>query len=257
MPRPIFLFFLHAWYNLISTLDANGHTTLMNYGYADGKSERKDADGKRLDTRLRLYEEITDGYLLRSQTILEVGSGRGGGAAHLAKRYHPALYVGMDFSNKAISFCTEQYRGIPNLTFTHGNAEAMPFPARSFSLILNVESSHGYPHPEKFFGEVSRVLTKEGVFLYTDFRKPGELPLWERQLHAAGFVIKKHIDITQNVLRALDEDHDKKKALIDSHVPYGFRRIFYNFAGTRGSSIYNEFAEGKLTYRRFVLTLKK
>ena len=52
--------------------------------------------------------------------------------------------------------------------FEVGDAEHLPLEDGTFDVVTNVESSHTYPNLRAFLTEVRRVLTKGGLFLYTD-----------------------------------------------------------------------------------------
>jgi SAM-dependent methyltransferase len=49
-----------------------------------------------------------------------------------------------------------------------GDAEALPFADAEFDVVLNIESSHNYPHLEKFFAEAVRVLKPGGYLVHAD-----------------------------------------------------------------------------------------
>lgn len=82
---------------------------------------------------------------------------------------HPELVqtTGLD---KVISF-------EKNKDIIQGNAEHLPFPARSFDIVLNVESSHLYTNINKFLEEVYRVLKPDGYFCWADLRQKNEVDL--------------------------------------------------------------------------------
>jgi SAM-dependent methyltransferase len=49
-----------------------------------------------------------------------------------------------------------------------GDAEALPFADAEFDAVLNIESSHNYPHLERFFAEAVRVLKPGGYLVHAD-----------------------------------------------------------------------------------------
>ena len=53
--------------------------------------------------------------------------------------------------------------------------------------------------------------------------------------------------------RALDADNDRKSALIHQLIPRPLIASFADFAGMRGSVIYEGFRTGRFTYRAFRL----
>ena len=71
---------------------------------------------------------------------------------------------------------------MPGLDFIEGNAEHLPFPDESFDAVINIESSHTYPHFSRFLTEVARVLRPGGHFLYTDVRNTPDIAAWQAAL---------------------------------------------------------------------------
>ncbi|HII43378.1 TPA: class I SAM-dependent methyltransferase, partial [Candidatus Thalassarchaeaceae archaeon] len=59
---------------------------------------------------------------MREKQVLEVGSGRGGGASWIAKTHTPAKLTGVDFSAEAVGHCKRWYSAQTNLQFIEGNA---------------------------------------------------------------------------------------------------------------------------------------
>ena len=60
-------------------------------------------------------------------------------------------------------------------------------------------------------------------------------------------------EITQNVLAALDADNHRKMQIIQETVPKVLVKSFLDFAGMKGSSVYEYFRTGGLQYLQFVL----
>ncbi len=91
-------FFWRQWYDLLSKYRFGG-TTFLNYGYAF-----TEADGHplTLDTRdemnrypIQIYHHVTAKVDLNGCDVLEVASGRGGGAAYIMKYLKPRSLVGI------------------------------------------------------------------------------------------------------------------------------------------------------------------
>src|SRR5207302_191357 len=117
----------------------------------------------------------------------------------------------------------------------------LPFEDESVDAILNVESSHCYGSLPAFFGEVCRVLKPGGVFLYADLHASENLEDWRARLLRSGMQLGAETDITSNVLAALDLDHNRKSELIRRLIPGPLLDSFGDFAGLRGSTIYEGF----------------
>jgi SAM-dependent methyltransferase len=158
--------------------------------------------------------------------------------------------TGVDLSGDAITFCRKTHNA-PGLDFRIADAEQLPFADSAFDVVVNVESSHCYPNLQTFFREVHRVLKPQGRFLYADLRERDGIAEWENSLRASGFSLLREEDITDQVLSALDQDNDRKTKLIDSLVPAVLRSSFQDFAGIKGSRIYEGFRTGSLRYLRF------
>ena len=190
--------------------------------------------------------------MLENKEVLEVGSGRGGGASWIAKTMKPSSLIGLDFSREAVSLCNKWYDQ-ENLDFREGNAQDLPFQKNSFDVVYNVESSHCYGDMSKFVSEVFRVLKNGGNFCWTDFRDEETMKKTEKMFTNSGFSIASKKEITQEVIQALDMINDTKKERISKLVPRTIRRSFETFAGVQGTPVYESFKSGKLRYYRYQL----
>lgn len=221
----------------------------MNYGYAfDDPSMRPNlnSDDELERYCAQLYHVVAGQIDLTGKRVLDVGSGRGGGASHVHRYLNPAETIGLDQAETAVSFCNDLYKDVAGLSFTAGDAMDLPFEAASFDAVTNVESSHCYPDRAQFFREVHRVLKSGGSFLYTDFFPAGQRAC--DQLKQAGFELLETTDITDNVLYGLDVDHARREKEIHSRFPFGMRKAICLWAGTRDSWIYRDFADRKRDY---------
>lgn len=244
------------WYEYISSLDTGTDMLFMNYGFAP-----LDPTAKKLALRpadeghrysIQLYHHLASAVDLTGLDVLEIGSGRGGGASYLSRYFQPRSLTGVDITASAVEFCRRHHK-VTGLFFEQDNAEALQFPAESFDVVLNVESSNCYPNIENFFSEVTRVLRPGGTFLYTDLRKAEELPRWRAQLAGMGLELIQEENITANVIKALELDDARKRQLIERRAPKLIRKPFYEFAGMKGSDyVYGPLRRGEKVYLNFV-----
>jgi ubiquinone/menaquinone biosynthesis C-methylase UbiE len=240
------------WFNHISTYNSGRHLLFMNYGYASDQPLTLLPEDEEHRYSIQLYHHVAAAADLQGAQVLEVGSGRGGGASYICRYLGPQAVVAVDLAPNAIDFCHRHYQ-LPNLIFEQADAENLPYPDNTFDALLNVESSICYQNPDRFFAEVERVLRPGGHFLYADIRNEEEIDAWSAQLDALNLVKLDEEDITPNVLRALDQDHARRKQLINKHVPWLLRSTFNEFAGLQGSRFfYGAFAEGKKIYKRYL-----
>ena len=228
----------------------------MNYGYT--------AVGPHTDTLelpaseeadrycIQLYERVAGAVDLRGSDVLEVGSGRGGGAWYMKRYLGPATVVGADLSRRAVRLCN-RYRAIPGLRYVHGDALSLPFPDGSFDAVVNVESSHCYPSMDAFLVEVHRVLRSGGHFLFADFRRSENIRRLEDELARCPLDVVDEEEITANVVAALERDSDRKLQLIRQVVPRWLQGRFARFAAIEGSQTHEGFRVGRTHYLRYVL----
>jgi ubiquinone/menaquinone biosynthesis C-methylase UbiE len=244
-----------SWYQFLSFMDRRVHMRYMNYGYtpldpAEPSVELGPEDAKDRYF-IQLYHRVAGAIDLTGKEVVEVGSGRGGGAAFVARYLRPKSLIGMDFADRAVAFCRRSYH-IDGLSFTVGDAEQMPFADASFDVVLNVESSHCYPHMDRFVREAARILRPGGSLLFADMRHRETIDSVREEFRKAGFEIVEDQEITPNVLRALELDDERKRGLIRREVPMIFRPMFRCFAGMAGTESHQAFANGEWVYWRFV-----
>ena len=247
--------FWKKWYDCLARRKPELDLKLMNYGYSD-KDYHPTLDNIDEPDRypIQLYHYVATQVSLTGKKVLEVGSGRGGGASYVARYLHPKSMVGIDISEYAVTLCNKIH-DVPNLCFQVGDSESIPFPNDHFDAVINVESSHCYGSMEEFLKEVRRVLKPGGHFLYCDLRPTEKLNELKKELLGSGMRIIQETDITENITLALDLLSVKRKELIDTNVPILLRNPIETFAGIRGTRIYNAFHDGTASY--ICATLKK
>ncbi|MEO7273968.1 MAG: class I SAM-dependent methyltransferase [Vicinamibacterales bacterium] len=243
-------------YDLVNAGVGQTSSQFTNYGYAAARGQ-VDPDGVVDDRRYdylsrQLYERLVGPTSLKGKDVLEVGCGRGGGASYISEHFGPTTMTGVDLSEKAIKCCRRRYRR-PGLQFVRGAAESLPFPDGCFDVVINVESSHTYPSMPTFLGEVTRVLRPDGLFLIADFRRRVEMPTLRAHFAAAGLTVRRHDNITANVVFALDLTSATKIEMTPKPIPKRRRLFLENFAAVQGSEMYRSFVCGELEYWCFVV----
>ena len=243
------------WYQRISKAHNKVDFRFMNYGFVDEDVPVLDLVDEPYRLFIQLYHMNIRDVDLNNKQVLEVGSGRGGGASWIAKSKSPSSLIGVDFSKEAVTLCNDWYEQ-ENLNFIEGNAQDLPFDADSFDIVYNVESSHCYGDINKFVSEVFRVLRKDGYFCWTDFRDEETMKKTEEIFQNVGFSVASKKEITDEVVDALDMINDAKKERITELVPRTIRRSFETFAGVQGTPVYDSFKSGKLKYYRYQMVKK-
>lgn len=178
-------------------------STFINWGYAPKIEQPGSLQGIN-QSSIRLLHEIIGGLDVSGKDILEIGCGRGGNVSELCKSYGTRSVVGIDLTPSNIQFCQRNNR-YEQAYYCIGDAEQLPVQTESCDIVLNIESSHLYPHIELFFAETYRVLKPGGLFLYADIMSASDVPRYEDQWKRLGFRTAMIRDITGNVLQSGDD----------------------------------------------------
>ncbi len=256
LPKPLRKPLWQWWHNRMNKIDDNNQANFLNYGYENlnGGPKLELKDGDESDRYcIQLYDHTVNKADLKGKNVLEVGSGRGGGASYITRYYNPKSYTGMDITPKSIDFCNKHYKDVDGLNFKCGNAEKLPFEDNSFDYVVNVESARCYNNQQAFFNEVYRVLKADGKLLLADMVYPKEMEGLRNMLETAGFKTTHEDNISKNVVKALEKDSARRENLIDTKAPKFMRSSFKTFAGTVGTTRYNNFATGVFQYWSFIL----
>src|SRR6266481_9140280 len=144
---------IRSWYQMLVVLDREREISFMNYGYADidpsAKQLQRSDSGDKNRFCIQLYHHVAAAVDLKGKEVVEVGSGRGGGASYIARYLKPNSMRGIDLSDKAVDFCNTHY-STAGLSFTQGDAENLPLQDATVDAVVNLESSHCYGSMEKF-----------------------------------------------------------------------------------------------------------
>lgn len=244
------------WHKLLIRFDKDSTVNFMNYGYAGLNGDSKIKLSKRDEINrycIQLYDSVVNHIKLTDKKIIEIGSGRGGGADYISRYYKPKVYTGIDISSGVINFCNKFYQ-VPGLSFLQGKAEKIPAPDSSYDALINIESARCYSNIESFFKEVHRVLIPKGFFLFADMIEKKDVLNIKNKLLKNGFQIQKEINITKNVALGLELDTKRRESLIQKKIPGSLQSSFASFAGTKGTQRFNSFINGKFEYWNFVLS---
>jgi len=244
-----------SWYTYLGSKVISPDLRFMNYGYFSNDFHptlsMKDESER---YPIHLYHYLCSKIELENLNILEVGSGRGGGADYISRIFKPKKVAAVDISKSAIELCNKFYNR-QNLEFVCGDSEDLPFDKESFDVVLNVESSHCYPSFDNFLKEVARVLKPSSYFLFTDFRPSNDLESLNKSINNYFDVYSKE-EITTNVISALDLMSEKRAKQIENFLPSFLSHISLSFAGVKGSDLYESFVKKDLRYYMYVLKPK-
>jgi SAM-dependent methyltransferase len=236
--------------------DGTAGSAFLNYGYAPLEPPHRtidlEPDQERNRNSLQHYHRIAGAVDLAGKDVLEVGCGRGGGASFVFDRLKPATMVGVDLSDRAIADCNATFAR-PGLTYEAGDAEKLRFDEGSFDAVVNVESSHCYPNPDRFFNEVHRVLRPGGHLLFADLRAgQADLDTLRDQITGSGLRIVEEEDVTPNVVKSLELDSPARRIEIAEAAPKALQAQVLNFAAVEGTEVFEGLKNRDVLYTRFV-----
>jgi SAM-dependent methyltransferase len=213
-PRLRRLIWHHA-YEHLNRLFARTDWHFLSYGYVspDGAPIPLALDAEDEPDRpfVQLYHHVARSAgenALVGRDVLEVSSGRGGGAAFMAKYMGSRLVIGMDRAEHAVRYSVSRHRRT-NLAYCAGDAEALPFADARFDVVVNIESSHCYGSMVTFLREVRRVLRPGGAFGWADVRDTHERAALDAAFREAALPPELTEDITANVLASLDQTNGR------------------------------------------------
>ena len=253
---PLKIRFWKGWYNLLARKFPQPDLTFMNYGYSYEAEQLPPpaitCEDEANRYYMQLYHRVIGGVEVAGKSVVEVGSGRGGGARFVMMDKQPRAYIGIDLSAEAVRFCRESHP-LTGLTFQQGEAEKTGLKAGCADVALNVESSHCYPSRSRFFAEVLRILRPGGAFVWADMVPATEIAELNQTFIAIGFEIVEKNDITSGVITALDCVSADRSQMIGRLAPFYLRKALLLFAGTPGTVVYERLKSGELKYLRYQL----
>ena len=242
-------------YEILSRYIRSSEWHFMNYGYYPKSCENGSGICPTTPQRfpMQMYHYLPTKAPVEGKVLLEVGSGRGGGARYITQSLKPSSYTGMDIASNAVKLANKIHI-VPNLRFIQGSAESIPFADNSVDIVLNVESCHGYGSVPKFLSEARRVLAPGGHLLLVDFRNsPENMKIFKEQLIESGLECIEEENISENVVAAIEAEDSAKNEMIRKLVPERWHKLFCQFAGTVGSPFHETLRGGSRQYYRFVM----
>lgn len=161
-----------------------------------GKIQNKEWSGERLETFV--FTDTTVEHLHRYSLALEFASGKkvldlacgeGYGTNLIADKCEHI--TGVDLDNSTITKASEKYTK-PNITFTIGNAEKLPFENNIFDLIVSYETIEHVANYKQVVSEIKRVLKSDGLLIIST---PNKLNFSDKNNHKNAFHIKEFYEL--------------------------------------------------------------
>jgi ubiquinone/menaquinone biosynthesis C-methylase UbiE len=126
-----------------------------------------------------LVRKVAD-LLARSapRAVLEAGCGTGLFSIGLAASFSRSRFLGLDRSPGMIAIGRRQAtrRGLKNLSFQTGDAQALPFPGATFDAVVAAGLFPNLNQPAVALREFARVLGAEGQLIIVEFDRRSMTP---------------------------------------------------------------------------------
>lgn len=240
---------IQRFYDAVARRDAR---PFLNYGFADPVQPTDETAITELSAVCRRLYEVVLMPFPDANRAIEIGCGRGGGAAFLLDARPQLHYVGLDLSAEHVRVCRDRFDGGRSAHFIQADATRLPVADASFDAAFSVEAVHHFEPADRFYREVARVVRPGGWFLLAGLWRPGQEPA--DALGTLGFRVIERADITPNVVASLAHTSDQRKRLIESlDLPARFHPLLLSWAGVRGYGAYESLASGALVYVRYRL----
>lgn len=130
--------------------------------------------GKWMRNISKSFVTVAKKWRITKGKVLDVGTGTGLLAIGFAKNLPDIQVTGLDLSEVALEVAQEnvQKSEVPlAISFERGDAEDMPFCNNTFDLVISSNTLHLVQNPVNMFNEIERVLTPQGKFFISDFRR--------------------------------------------------------------------------------------
>jgi ubiquinone/menaquinone biosynthesis C-methylase UbiE len=239
----------------MSQKDTVKTTNFMNYGFKNLSADEDINllhDDEKNRYFIQLYDHVISKVDLYYKDILEVSSGRGGGASYINRYYAPKTYTGIESSKNLVNFCNSYYSE-PGLSFIKASEKDIPFENESFDVVINIGNARFYDDLPQFLNEVYRVLRKNALFVFADFIEKNQLETVKHNLRMAGFTIEHKCDISKNIAAFIQDENIHEYKFQKEGIPGFMKKAFSPFIKTNDSVSSESLLNGKELYMNFVL----
>lgn len=143
---------------------------------------------------------------LKGKDVIEVGMGKGLGAAYLSQAFGPKSVEGIDLSEGHIALARSYFPNSGGLQFTQGHAEHLQHASNSKDFVFDLDNAQMYKDPNKAISEAFRVLKPGGKYVFASALPVGR-PLAEKEkdFRQAGFRVEHAEDATSKVIASRDQ----------------------------------------------------
>lgn len=164
----------------------------LSDGYYDGIAEGYDSlhMAEQLQKMTEIIAAMGPDIPKKKETLLDVGCGTG-----ISTSVWVCDCTGIDPSPELIKKAQQKFAGQQNKRFMVGNAEELPFPDKSFDVVISITAIHNFSDVKKGIIEMKRV--GKDRFVFSVLRKAKQIE-----------DIQKYIMISFRVKRIIMEEKD-------------------------------------------------
>jgi ubiquinone/menaquinone biosynthesis C-methylase UbiE len=182
--------------------------TFMNFGYNDPFDQPNDSKWTEAEKLWRnpvqLYLQTLGQVKVTGRDVLEVGCGRGGGSAFIARHLKPKSVTATDAAGSNVLFCQSAHK-VKGVQYCYGTAFKMPRPDESADIVLSIESFNYYKPLSSFMVEAARVLRTGGNLLVTGWGPPKLLEKLVDTAEAHGLSLISSKNLTNGACQSIQD----------------------------------------------------
>lgn len=116
----------------------------------------------------------------KTDKVLEAAAGTCACGRSIATYVQNVTCLDLTAAMLAVGKDAAEKQGLCNMNFVLGDAEQMPFLSNHFDIVISRLAFHHFPHPERCFAEMARVLKTGGKLIVIDM-EAAEEALWQKE----------------------------------------------------------------------------
>lgn len=249
-------------FNLISFMILNRYWSdinFLNLGYIGNTLPfNLDIEDEKDINSISLYIKTFEGMPENTESVLEIGSGLGGGCYLLKKYYKIPVVIGIDYAKLSVKYSNNKFSSL-GINFYQNPAEEILAINKKVDVILSLEASQIFYNWELFFKNVTTLLKNDGTFLYCDIFAKEDIQIIEELINTAGLMIIHKEDISSGVIDSINSSivlNSKESYLYKLIKKILFLNSLEEFKISNNSKMYHKLVNNELIYIKYIIKIK-